>query len=281
MAIIARLKFTGILFGLSQMLKFSARRHAAFRARLCERNMVAQLMARDERIGRWFEIRNGKLKSGAGLHPKPDVTLAFKSASHGAALLMPPIDWLDQINAIKDFNLTIDGPEDLSNWFAQTIMMSQTVGLKFGTPMPDGTMRYCNMTNGGPVFVYVKDGRILRMTPIDFDDTDPQPWTVEARGLKFTPPRKTTLAPHGQNAKSIVYSPDRLLHRATKRQREWQDWVRVALAIRRLAEPSSSRWALRGCCARSSPYMARAKVARNGMVTIGGWAKPFTFARPL
>ena len=73
-------------------------------------------------------------------------------------------------------------------------------------------MRYCNMTNGGPVFVYVKDGKIVRMTPIDFDDDDPPPWTIEARGLKLTPPRKTTLAPHGQNAKSIVYSPDRLLY---------------------------------------------------------------------
>ena len=68
------------------------------------------------------------------------------------------------------------------------------------------------MTNGGPVFVYVKDGKIVRMTPIDFDDSDPPPWTIEARGLELTPPRKTTLAPHGQNAKSIVYSPDRLLY---------------------------------------------------------------------
>ena len=78
--------------------------------------------------------------------------------------------------------------------------------------MPDGSMRYCNMTNGGPVFVYVKDGKIVRITPIDFDDTDAQPWTIEARGMKFTPPRRTTLAPHGQNYKSMVYSPDRLLH---------------------------------------------------------------------
>ena len=35
---------------------------------------------------------------------------------------------------------------------------------------------------------------------------------IEARGKKFTPPRKTTLAPHGQNFKSIIYSPARLLH---------------------------------------------------------------------
>ena len=127
-------------------------------------------------------------------------------------MLTPPINWLNQINAQKDFTLGVDGPEDLTNWFAQTLMAMQTAGWKFGTPMPDGSMRYCNMTNGGPVFITVKDDKIVRMTPIDFDDTDPQPWTIEARGLKFTPPRKTTLAPHGQNAKSIVYSPDRLLY---------------------------------------------------------------------
>ena len=39
-----------------------------------------------------------------------------------------------------------------------------------------------------------------------------QTWTIEARGLKFTPPRKTTLAPHGQYSKSTIYSPDRLLY---------------------------------------------------------------------
>jgi trimethylamine-N-oxide reductase (cytochrome c) len=50
------------------------------------------------------------------------------------------------------------------------------------------------------------------MTPIDFDNTDPRPWTIKARGLNFTPPRKTTLAPHGQNAKAIVYAPNRLLY---------------------------------------------------------------------
>ena len=155
---------------------------------------------------------DGKISSGRGLHAKPDITLSFKNAAIGVSLLTPPIDWLNQINAQKDFTLTVDGPEDLSNWFAQTIMMSQTAGWKHGMPMPDGSMRYCNMTNGGPVFVYVKDGKIIRMTPIDLAETDGASWTIEARGLRLTPPRKTTLAPHGQNAKSIVYSPDRLLY---------------------------------------------------------------------
>ena len=205
-------RFSLILWGLAQSLKYAAWRHPVFRARLKERNLIAQIKARDEEIGRLFAIHDGKVSSGAGLRADADVTVAFKNAATGAGLLTPPINWLDQINAQKDFKLTVEGPEDLTNWFAQTIMMSQSVGLKIGTRMPDGSMRYCNMTNGGPVFICVKDGKIIRMTPIDLAADDPPPWTIEARGLKFTPPRKTTLAPHGQNAKSIVYSPDRLLH---------------------------------------------------------------------
>ena len=206
------MKFSMILFGLAQLLKHSARKYPAFRERLRERNFTAQIIARDEETGRWYTFANGKVKSGSGRHANPDITLGFKNAKIAARLLMPPINWLDQINAQKDFLLSVDGPEDLSNWFALTIMETQSLPWKIGTPQPDGTMRYVNMTNGGPVFVTVKDDKIIRMTPIDFGDDDPQPWTIKARGIELTPPRKTTLAPHGQNAKSIVYSPDRLLH---------------------------------------------------------------------
>src|SRR5262249_13312870 len=206
------MKFRIILWGLALLLKYSAWRYPKFRARLKERNFVVQIKARDEESGRWYAFRDGRVNSGAGLRADADVTLAFKNAALGANLLMPPINWLDQINAKKDFKLTVDGPEDLTNWFAQTVMMSQSVGYQIGSKLADGTMRYCNMTNGGPVFVYVKDGKIVRMTPIDLADGDGASWTIEARGLKLTPPRKTTLAPHGQNATSIVYSPDRLLY---------------------------------------------------------------------
>ena len=208
----ATMKLPIILFGAAQLLKHAARRHPKFKARVKEHNLVAQIMTRDEEIGRWFAFNDGAITTGAGLHEKPDIKLMFKNAKIGASLLMPPINWLDQINAQKDFNLTVDGPDDLTNWFAQTLMMSQSAGLKYGKKLRRGVTRYCNMTNGGPVFVDVKDGKILRMTPIDLTDEDGASWTIEAKGVKLTPPRKTTLAPHGQNAKSIVYSPDRLLY---------------------------------------------------------------------
>src|SRR5512133_2517548 len=119
---LAAVTFPVVLFGLAQVLKLARRRHPVFRSRLKERNLVAQIKARDEEIGRWIAFQDGKVTSGSGLHSRPDVTLAFKNAALGVALLTPPINWLDQINAQKDFKLTLEGPEDLTNWFAQTIM---------------------------------------------------------------------------------------------------------------------------------------------------------------
>ena len=126
----SRLKFSIILFFLPVGLKFTGRRHPAFAAWLKQRNLVAQIKARDEGIGRWISIRDGKISSGRGMHANPDVTLSFKNATIGASLLTPPINWLNQINAQKDFTLGVDGPEDLTNWFAQTLMMMQTAALE-------------------------------------------------------------------------------------------------------------------------------------------------------
>src|SRR3974390_406994 len=141
---VTALKFSAILFGLAQVLKFTRSRHPKFRARLKERNLVAQIIAKDEQIGRWFKLDNGKITSRRGLHPKPDITLSFKSAALGVELLTPPINWLNQVNAQKDFKLGVEGPEDLTNWFAQTVMLSQSVGLRIGTRLADGTIGYCN-----------------------------------------------------------------------------------------------------------------------------------------
>ena len=131
----SQLKFAIILFGLMQLLRFAAWRHSHFAARLKERNLTAQIKARDEGIGRWIELRDGKIRSRAGLHAKPDITLAFKNAATGASLLTPPINWLNQINAQKDFTLSVEGSEDLTNWFAQILMGMQTAHWKFGTPI--------------------------------------------------------------------------------------------------------------------------------------------------
>jgi anaerobic selenocysteine-containing dehydrogenase len=208
----AKIKLPIILFGVPQRLKHAARRNPDFKARLKEHNFIAQIMARDELIGRWIAFSNGVVTSGSGLHEKPGIKLIFNDAKIAASLLTPPINWPALISAQKDLVLTVEGEERLTNWFAQTLMMSQSAGLQYGRKLRRGVTRYCNMTGGGPVFVDVKNGKIIRLTPIELIDEDVASRTIEAKGLKFTLRRQITLAPHGQNAKSTVYSPDRLLY---------------------------------------------------------------------
>lgn len=206
------MRFALLLFGLRQMLRYAAMRDADFRRRLAEKSFVAQIRTRDGKVGRWFAFDTGRIRSGTGLHAAPQVTLTFETAALGAKLMTPPVDWAAQIAAQKGFELTLDGPDELACWFAQTIVAATRVGWSFGTARPDGTRRCTNMTNGGPVFVDVKDDKIIRLTPIEFTDEDGPTWTIEAHGKRFSPPRKATVSPHALNWKSAVYSPDRLLY---------------------------------------------------------------------
>jgi trimethylamine-N-oxide reductase (cytochrome c) len=209
---LGELKFSFLLYGLAQALRIQAVRFPEFARRLKEKNFVAQMKVFDDSCGRWFRFENGKVVSRGGVHPNPDVTLNFRTADLAARLLMPPIDQLEQTEAMKNFELTMEGPDELTLWFTQTIMLMQQGRVRYGLPMPDGTMRFVSHTNGGPMFVYVKDGKVVRITPIEFTDEDAPSWTITARGKTFTPPRKTSLAPHSMCHKSTLYSPDRLLY---------------------------------------------------------------------
>ena len=63
---------------------------------------------------------------------------------------------------------------------------------------------------GGPVFVHVNDGRITKIRPIVFGEDDPQPWTIEARGKSFSPPRQFTLGSYVCTQKARIYSENRI-----------------------------------------------------------------------
>ena len=202
-----------LLWGVAIALRYTSARHPSFKGRLSEKELIAQIKTRDGTTGRWYQFRNGRLKSRAGVHREAEICLTFKSAAVGAKLLTPPLDHQQFVNAAKAFTVVIEGPEELSLWFMETLRMIQTVAWSYGTPGVDDEKRYVNNTNGGPVFVYVKNGKIVRITPIEFDDAEDAPsWSVTARGQTFTPPRRTTIAPHALASKSVVYSKDRLLY---------------------------------------------------------------------
>jgi trimethylamine-N-oxide reductase (cytochrome c) len=73
---------------------------------------------------------------------------------------------------------------------------------------------FTNMTGGGPVSVYVEDGRITRVRPLQIPESDfPAPWVIEASdGKKYSPPKAFRLSPPVHGEKNRVYSEDRILY---------------------------------------------------------------------
>lgn len=209
---IGTLKFSVILYGMHMVLLLQARRFPAYAKRIAEKNFTAQLRTFDGKTARWFTFRDGKVLSRAGLHPDPKITISISTAELGARLFTPWAGQLERIEAMKNFEFKAEGPEELIVWFTQTLAMMQGAGWEFGTAMPDGTTRFVTNTNGGPLFVYSKDDKIVRMTPIEFGDDDAPTWSIRARGKTFTPPRQTSVAPHTMCSKATIYSPDRLLY---------------------------------------------------------------------
>ena len=208
----ARAQFSVILLGLSKIIGITAKRYPSFADRLKEKDLIAQIRLRDNSQGRYFIFKNGTVSSQAGIHPRPDVCMAFQSAALAAKLMRPSRSQLEFLHAVKNFQIEVTGPDDLSIWFAETLSMLLNAGLEYGLDVGKGVKRYTSNTNGGPVFVYVKNGKIIRITPIEFDDKDAQPWTIKARGKTFTPPRKTTINSHTLAWKSMIYSRDRVLY---------------------------------------------------------------------
>ena len=60
------------------------------------------------------------------------------------------------------------------------------------------------------VKVTVKDGVITRMRPLRLTEEDGGHWTIEAKGKKFSDPRKTTINPFNIAERTRVYSENRI-----------------------------------------------------------------------
>ncbi|AET67945.1 anaerobic dehydrogenase, typically selenocysteine-containing [Desulfosporosinus orientis DSM 765] len=207
-----QMQFDLTLFALDKMLNRAAGKYPEIRSSLKEKDAVIQMKLRDNSQARHYLIQGGKVHSSAGLHPSPDCTMSFESAEIAARLLKPNFDMLEFVNAAKNFQMELIGADEYVIWFAEILKMMMSPITEYGQAMGNGITRYTNNTNGGPVFVYVKDGKIIRITPIEFDEEDAESWTIRARGKSFTPPRKTTVNQHTLAWKSMIYSKDRLLY---------------------------------------------------------------------
>ena len=201
-----------ILFMLPKLIKRSARKFPAQAALMRKYNATVQIQIKDGSLGRWYKFQNGKVTSAAGILPEADLRILFKDVATAVRLLTPPIDRGEATHAAKNFHILQIGPDHIAQWFHGMINNMDKLGLQYGSPMPDGTTRYTTNGNGGPTFVFVKDDKIVRMTPIDLTDEDAPSYTIKARGKEFKPARRGMVNPHALSLKSQVYSDKRIMY---------------------------------------------------------------------
>lgn len=212
MSVVQTTQLRIVLYVISQVLRRALKRYDVVRRHAGQKRCVVQIKLKDDSIGRYYQFDAGQVRSVAGLHAQPDVVMVFKDLETALTFLSPGVSQAEIIHAAKNFRVVVLGPDELAVWFMQLMNLTQTAPLTLGRRMPDGTTRYTTNTNGGPMFVYVQDDKIVRMTPIDLEEADAQAWTIEARGQRFTPRRRTSINPHAQCLKSLVYSDKRILY---------------------------------------------------------------------
>jgi molybdopterin guanine dinucleotide-containing S/N-oxide reductase-like protein len=200
-----------ILFGLSIVLKSSAKRNESVRQHMGSRRCKAQIRLKDGSIGRSYIFDGTRIETGSAMVEKPDAEIIFSDLETALEFLNPKVTFADIIHAAKNFRVLTLGDDAAVVWFMQLLNMTQQGSWKFGQAMPDGCQRYTTNTNGGPLHVYVKDDKIVRMTPIVFDDTDAESYSIKARGKEFKPDRRSHINPHAQCLKSLVYSKKRIM----------------------------------------------------------------------
>lgn len=208
----------GEIFAIDILLSELAVLSSEFRKEMMSFDTTVLLKLSDGSRGQHMTFKGGSISAESGIHKSAEIEMIFKDEEIAAnvmnALMQFKMDVV--VSAVKNGAMVLAGSDEKAMWFFALIRKAFSFdvlyGKNFGMQMANGEKRYVTGTNGGPLFVYVKDGKIVRVTPIDFDDKDADPWTITARGKQFSPPKRATVTPYTIGWKSLVYSPDRILY---------------------------------------------------------------------
>ena len=70
---------------------------------------------------------------------------------------------------------------------------------------------FTSCTNAGPISVYVRDGKVVRIRPLVARDEDFIPsWTIDDGKRQYSPPNKFFISPYVHAERTRLYSEDRI-----------------------------------------------------------------------
>ena len=121
MTLAGRIPFSIFLFGFAKVLNLNARLHPSFKARIKEKNLIAQIKLQDDSLGRWIRIENGKATSRNGIHQSPDISIIVRDSATALKFFINKYlrangSPLETISDMKNFKVAVQGPDELPAW---------------------------------------------------------------------------------------------------------------------------------------------------------------------
>ena len=110
------LKFKFLLWALTKLLQRAVKKTPGCAKYVNGKELVFQIQTHDG-VGRYFTLKNGKIKSSAGLTEKPKFTLSFRDAAKGFAILSAKDSKDAFLTGLRTEDLSISGNFVEVMWF--------------------------------------------------------------------------------------------------------------------------------------------------------------------
>lgn len=110
------LKFKFLLWVMTKLMQRAIASNAACAKYVAGKRLEFQIQTLD-RIGRYFRVQDGTVKSFAGLSPAPQFTMTFRNAAKGFEILSAKDGKEAFLAALHDEDLTLSGDFVEIMWF--------------------------------------------------------------------------------------------------------------------------------------------------------------------
>ena len=110
------LKFKFLLWMMPKLLQRAINTQAACARYVAGKSLEFQIQTADK-VGRYFRIQDGKVKSFSGVTPSPKFTLTFRNADKGFSILSAKDGKEAFLDALRDEDLVISGDFVEVLWF--------------------------------------------------------------------------------------------------------------------------------------------------------------------
>jgi hypothetical protein len=116
------MKFWFLLLILGWRMRWLANHNDAFKEKLEGKDIILQFRTESAKVARYYIIKNQKVKPIAGIHPKPNMCMAFKDAKYAFETIMSASkDKMAFMKGMGSKDIVVTGEAQEMMWFMSLI----------------------------------------------------------------------------------------------------------------------------------------------------------------